>query len=322
MQINYVVDEFLAHRKHRNLAQSTIELYERLLNDWIEWRLLESYQSDIQTVSSQELQLFFTYLRKQHRPHARNSHRPAAKTVGMAINTIDTYYRIIRAFWRYCAVKRYITADQQNFFIDDSIPRPRQELTPRDTYSNEEIEKLLTAASFGENLEESWRDRAIILMFLESGMRSAELCSLTDHNTNIEKRRAQIRGKGGKWRWVYWDNEAARALEEYLKHRRGDKGGALFRGMNSRNDGHTLTPNAIRSLFRRLAAKAGIELIEGAPVHALRHKFAHRALDAGLPISNVAQLMGHSDIQTTLRYALEHPDELQKIHKRIFRQNS
>lgn len=318
MHIDQAICEFLTHRELRNVAKDTLTLYRRFLRDWTYWRISHHYPADIITVSIEELQKFFLYLRNDHRPHEGNSHRPPAKSKGMAPNTIDTYYRIIRAFWNFCGAKGYLNEGQKGFFSPDALPHPHIEITPRDTYSDKEIQDLLKAARGMENQEESWRNQAIILMLLESGMRATELCSLVDENVDVEKRRAFIRGKGGKWRWVFWHPPTDRALRNYLAHRRGEQGGPLFRGMNSRNDGKRLSRDAVRSMLRRLADIAGIELVEGAPIHAFRHTFAHDALDAELDISQLAQLMGHSNIQTTMRYVQEHPDKLQKIHAKMF----
>jgi site-specific recombinase XerD len=72
-------------------------------------------------------------------------------------------------------------------------------------------------------------------------------------------------------------------------------------------------------MFRRLAERAGVTLPRGAPVHALRHTFAHEALDAGIDISQVSQLLRHSNVETTMRYLREDPEALQEIYQQIHR---
>ena len=78
----------------------------------------------------------------------------------------------------------------------------------------------------------------------------------------------------------------------------------------------------MRSLIKRIAADAGIALPKGAPLHCLRHGFAHAALGNGADISEVSQLMGHASIITTMEYLRDDDDRLHDAYDRIFRQTA
>mgnify|MGYP001366459243 CR=1 FL=1 len=208
----------------------------------------------------------------------------------------------------------WLSADQAQYWANDRIPRPLgTEPEPRPYCEDDQFEALLEAAGDGAD-EKSARDRAILLLLWESGMRAGELCGLTDAQLDTRNRQASIVGKGRKRAWVFWGSRAGAALLRYIALRRGERGGALpvFRGVSSRNNGGPLTPNAVRLMIKAL----GVKLPKGAPVHFLRHAFAHRNLDAGLETSQVQQLMRHSSIETTLRYLLERPDRLRALHQR------
>lgn len=129
--------------------------------------------------------------------------------------------------------------------------------------------------------------------------------------------------RGGKFRWVFWGDRAAGALGAYLRVRGGGVGGALpfIRATSDRNRGGRLTRDAIRAHLKRVAASIGAKLPSSAPVHCFRHGFVHAALDAGLDISEVAQLAGHASIQTTMIYARRNKKRLQEAHRRIFRES-
>lgn len=296
--ITTALDAFLTHRRNKNVSPATLALYTRLLNRWQVWR---SDQGLSELLADVALTDFTGFL-------------GALLTEGKAPNTIDSYRRTLRAWWRFLAGEGLLSAAQAQFWANDRIPRPLgTDPEPRPFCEEEEFEALLAAAGDGAD-EKSARDRAILLLLWESGMRAGELCALTDAQLDMSKRRAMIIGKGRKRAWVFWGPRASAALLRYLALRQGERGEALpvFRGVSSRNNGGALTPNAVRLMVKRL----GLELPKGAPVHFLRHAFAHRNLDAGLETSQVQQLMRHASIETTLRYLKERPDRLQSLHRR------
>ena len=79
-----------------------------------------------------------------------------------------------------------------------------------------------------------------------------------------------------------------------------------------------MTPDAIRSIIKRIADDAGITLPQGCPVHWFRHSFAKRALEAGLDLSQVGQLLGHRNPKTTTRYLQEYPVRLKALYDVTF----
>jgi len=120
-------------------------------------------------------------------------------------------------------------------------------------------------------------------------------------------------------RYVFWHPVTTALLRQYLTVRRGPPGGPVIRGIGSRNSGHAMTPDSLRSWIKRLADRAGVALPKGSPIHSFRHTFAHDALTSGVDIAHVSQLMGHASLEITMRYVQEYPDMLQQIHARIGR---
>lgn len=296
MNLTAAIEQFLEHRKEKNISSSTFSLYKRLLTDWIEWRERETRPAELESVAVDDFRLFLAAL--------------AARE--LASNTIDSYRRVLRAFWRFLTGEGLLTDEQIRYWENNRIPRPiATDPEPRPYCEEEQFEELLAAAGDGAT-EKSARDRAILLMLWETGARAGELCALTDAQVDHRRRRALIMGKGRKRGWIFWGPRAAAALLRYIQLRRGPRGGPLIRGCSSRNNGGEMTPNALRLMVKSL----GVDLPKGAPVHFLRHAFAHRNLDAGLETSQVQQLMRHSSIETTLRYLKERPDKLQELHRR------
>lgn len=289
------ITSFLRHRKSKNVAPPTLLLYTRLLRHWRRWRETEQLSSALAMVAVDDFRSFLA----------------ALSAAGKAPNTVDSYRRTLRAFWRFLGGEGLLSEEQRGYWANGRIPRPLMgDPEPRPYCDEETLQALLLAAGDGAD-EESARNRAALLLLYESGARVGELCKLTDETVDHAQRRAQVLGKGRKRGYLFWGPRAAAALLRYLPLRRGKRGGPLFRGCNSRNNGAALTPNAVRLMVKGL----GVALPKGAAVHFLRHGFAHRALDAGLDISQVQQLMRHASPETTLRYLRERPERLQGLHR-------
>lgn len=319
MQLESAVEQFLEQRRLSGRAVNTICLYRRELTTWRRWREGQGLEAVTERIDLVELRGFFTYLRDTHTPHQDNPCRPAQVGKRLAPATIDSYWRTLRAFWRFLDGARLLTLEQREEFNPLQIPRPFVEEPPREACDDEIFDRLLAACGDGQT-EHSARNRAICLLLYESGMRIAELCSMDDDRIWLTQFRARIRGKGGKWRPVFWQTRGASALARYILLRRGKSGGPqpLFRGCSSRNNGGRLTPDAVRNSIKRLAHDAGIKLPPGAPLHFLRHGFAHAALEHGADISEVSELLGHASLTTTMRYLREDEDGRQERYERIF----
>lgn len=295
MKLTDATAAFLAHRRLKNVVPDTLRLYDRVLTSWRAWRDGRGLSDDLAAVALGDFTGFLAGL----------------SAADKAPNTVDSHRRILRAFWRFLEGEGALSEEQRLFWANNRIPRPLG-LQPdaRPYCEDEQFEDLLRAAGDGVT-EKSARDRAILLLLWESGMRAGEVCALEDHQVDTKKRRAWIVGKGRKRAWVFWGPRCNAALLRYQQLRRGPQFGPLLRGCSSRNNGGALTPNALRLMVKAL----GVVLPKGAPVHWLRHAFAHRNLDEGLDTSQVQQLMRHASIETTLRYVQERPDELQDLHR-------
>ena len=140
------------------------------------------------------------------------------------------------------------------------------------------------------------RNLAILLLFLDTGIRCAELVGLTMENLFLEDRCIKVMGKGMKERIVPFGDRTARALMRYLNVRPPAKGHTrVF--LNS--DGGPLTENAIKMVFERLAQKAGIPRLH---VHLLRHTMATNYLLSGGSIIKLQRILGHETMDMTRRY--------------------
>jgi site-specific recombinase XerD len=325
VEVEVVVDldsalvQFLDHRRLANCAPGTLRLYRRQLDVWRGWLTAETRPAAIPDLTIAELRDFAAYLRDSYVPYsdARSTRRPVLAR-GLSENTLASYHRTLRAFWGFLAIEGQLSSDQQRFFARITAPSVPED--PRPSVDEPTIKRLLSACGDGST-EESARNRAIISLLAETGMRISELCNLTDRVVEPQKKRARIlRAKGGKHRMVFWQPSGAAHLARYLLLRRGKTGGdmPLFRGCSSRNNGGSVTPDLVRATLKRIAKDARITLPKGAPLHAIRHGFAHAAIDNGAQITDLADLLGHADLETTRIYLRNDDDRLERAYQRIF----
>jgi site-specific recombinase XerD len=315
--IETATESFLQHRRLRGVSAGSLEIYTRWLHMWQAWRAQRELPPEVAAVTIDELRVFFDYLQHHHVPRRAKTNPAGRQYQGLAPATRDSIWRVLAMFWQYLADEDELTMKQTRFFHGGRIPRPQVPRQFRKACTQAIVDQLLAACVYASD-EHNARNQAIILLLFESGMRVSELCQLRDNDIQIDRRQALVRAKGNRQRYVFWGEPAAAALRRYFRVRSGPVGGALIRGCSSRNPGGPMTRDGIRSLIKRLAQEVGVQLPANAPVHWFRHGFAHAALDAGLDVSQVQQLLGHTSIKTTQIYLQESPDRLRHIHARIW----
>ena len=160
----------------------------------------------------------------------------------------------------------------------------------REALTSREVEKLRIAC--GTNI----RDNAVLELFLASGCRVSEVVSMRVEDMDLQAGCGKVLGKGKKGRMVFFNDRAMEYLERYLGDRRS---GAVI--LSKRAPYQGLKKNALENIIRKIAKKAGL----GKRVfpHLLRHTFATRALNKGMPLPTLCDLMGHSSVETTRIYA-------------------
>jgi site-specific recombinase XerD len=321
VDVSAAIEAFLTQRRTgRKVTPATLALYKRQLTRWKTWRAGQSVPATLSEISLDEFDRFFAHLTEEAIPHANNPRRPAVNRRGLAPETVATIWRVLRAFWRFCRQRGWVTAEQAHYFGRDGINTPPVPEEPRPVYDDAALAAVLQACGDGES-EESARDRAIVTLLWDTGLRIAELCGLDDSDVDLRLRRGRVRAetsKGKRTEPFFWTAVAAAELLGYLRYRRGRSGGPLLRGTTAKNNGGRLTPDSVRSRLKRLCDAADVELIEGSPLHGLRRAFIQRGIDKGLDISQASQFARHRDIRTTMRYARRQEETLADLYEQTY----
>lgn len=154
------------------------------------------------------------------------------------------------------------------------------------------------------------RDLAMIDLLYSTGIRVGELVNLNISDINFEERECIVFGKGDKERRVYFDAKAKLHLIAYLAGRHDDNP-ALFVTLDSPHNRLKISGVEIR--IRELGKRMNIEKIHP---HKFRRTMATRAIDKGMPIEQVQKILGHSQIDTTMQYAIVNQNNVKTAHRK------
>lgn len=168
-------------------------------------------------------------------------------------------------------------------------------------YSDEERELLLRHCK-------TLRDKAMMEFLYSTAVRVSELARLNREDVHFSTKDLIVFGKGAKERRVYINDRTNLYLREYLQSRTDDNP-ALFVGIKSPHE--RLTKAGIEDIIRRTAKRANVEK---AHPHRFRRTAATNALNRGMPVQEVAEFLGHSNLQTTMRYCTVSQESVKYHH--------
>ena len=154
------------------------------------------------------------------------------------------------------------------------------------------------------------RDIAMIDMLYSTGIRVGELVNLNITDVNLQQRECIVYGKGDKERRVYFDAKTKIHLQKYLDSRT-DSNPALFVTLDSPHARLKISGVEIR--LRELGRSLGLSRIHP---HKFRRTMATRAIDKGMPIEQVQKILGHSQIDTTMQYAIVNQNNVKTSHQK------
>ena len=212
--------------------------------------------------------------------------------------TVDNVRRNISSFFSWLEEEDYILKSPMRRIHKIKTKQPVKEIM-----SDEMIERLR------DNCRCS-RDLAMIDLLYSTGIRVGELVGLNISDIDFEERECVVYGKGDKERRVYFDAKAKLHLQNYINSRT-DTNPALFVTLDSPYERLKISGVEIR--VRELGRKLNIEKIHP---HKFRRTMATRAIDKGMPIEQVQKILGHSQIGTTMQYAIVNQNNVKTSHRR------
>ncbi len=212
--------------------------------------------------------------------------------------TIDNIRRILSSFFSWLEDEDYILKSPVR-----RIHRVKTGTNIKETYSDEALEFMR------DNCTEL-RDLAMIDMLASTGMRVGEMVLLNRDDIDFNERECIVFGKGSKERVVYFDARTKIHLQNYLESRTDDNH-ALFVSLKSPH--RRLKIGGIEVRLRELGKQLGLQKVHP---HKFRRTLATMAIDKGMPIEQLQQLLGHRKIDTTLQYAMVKQSNVKIAHRK------
>lgn len=212
--------------------------------------------------------------------------------------SVDNIRRNLSSFFSWLEEENYILKSPMK-----RIHKIKVDKVIKETYSDETLELLR------DNCD-CLRDLAIIDLLASTGMRVGELVKLNINDIDFENRECVVFGKGNKERPVYFDARTKIHLKNYLNSRI-DLDPALFVSLDAPHERLNISGVEIR--LRQLGRRLGIQKVHP---HKFRRTVATKAIDKGMPIEQVQSLLGHSQIDTTMHYAMVNQNNVKESHRK------
>ena len=277
-QMPDMVDLFLASKRVEGCSEKTLTYYKATIEASI-----SEIGKQIRHITTEDLRSYLTeYQRK------RQSSRV----------TIDNIRRILSSFFSWLEDEDYILKSPVR-----RIHRVKTSTVIKETYTDEALETMR------DNCTEL-RDLAMIDLLASTGMRVGEMVLLNREDIDFNERECIVFGKGDKERLVYFDARTKIHLQNYLASRT-DTEQALFVSLKAPHK--RLQIGGVESRLREMGKRLDIPKVHP---HKFRRTLATVAIDKGMPIEQLQQLLGHQRIDTTLKYAMVKQSNVKLAHRK------
>lgn len=272
------VELFLSAKRIEGCSDKTLNYYESTIR-----AMLYDLQKDVKYVVTDDIRRYLTEYQER---------KKSSKV------TIDNIRRILSSFFSWLEDEDYILKSPVR-----RIHKIKTGVNIKETYSDEALELMRDKCT-------ELRDLAMIDMFASTGMRVGEMVLLNINDIDFNERECVVFGKGSKERVVYFDARAKIHLLNYL-HSRTDNNPALFVSLKAPH--HRLKIGGVEKRLRELGKSLGLNKVHP---HKFRRTLATMAIDKGMPIEQLQQLLGHRKIDTTLQYAMVKQSNVKMAHRK------
>lgn len=272
------IQAFISAKRVEGCSEKTLTYYRKTIE-----AMAEKIAKVPQQITTEDLRKYLT---------AYQVRRGSSKV------TIDNIRRILSSFFSWL--------EDEDFILKSPIRRIHKVKTAKvikDTYTDEALELMRDHCA-------APRDLAIIDLLASSGMRVGEMVALNREDINFNERECVVFGKGSKERLVYFDARTKIHLKNYLDSR-ADGNPALFVSLKSPYE--RLQIGGVETMLRDLGRRLNLNKVHP---HKFRRTLATSAIDKGMPIEQVQQLLGHQKIDTTMHYAMVKQQNVKLAHRK------
>lgn len=273
-----LLELFLSAKRIEGCSEKSLKYYKTTIET-----MLFQLQKDVKQIVTDDIRTYLTEY--QNRKHSSRV-------------TIDNIRRILSSFFSWLEDEDYILKSPVR-----RIHKVKTGTSVKETYSDEALELMRDSCT-------ELRDLAMIDMLASTGMRVGEMVLLNREDINFNERECVVFGKGDKERIVYFDARTKIHLQNYLQSRK-DNNPALFVSLQSPHN--RMKIGGIEVRLRNLGNRLGLAKVHP---HKFRRTLATMAIDKGMPIEQLQQILGHRRIDTTLQYAMVKQSNVKIAHRK------
>ena len=273
-----VIEKFLSAKRVEGCSEKSLRYYKSTI-----MIMLGKVEKSIDHITTDDLREYLT---------AYQSEKNSSKV------TIDNIRRILSSFFSWL--------EDEDFILKSPVRRIHKVKTAKivkDTYTDEALELMRDSCTTA-------RDLAIIDLLASSGMRVGEMVSLNRDDIDFHERECVVTGKGNKERLVYFDARTKIHLQNYLNGRT-DTNPALFVSLKAPHD--RLMIGGVETRLREMGKRLNLPKVHP---HKFRRTLATSAIDKGMPVEQLQQLLGHQKIDTTMHYAMVKQQNVKLAHRK------
>jgi site-specific recombinase XerD len=288
-----LVNGFVLTKQTEGKSPRTVEFYSENLRRFLWYASKQDWSDDIRMLTEWHIREFLGYVANEKCRWGLEGNGSETSRIKVSHTTVHHYFVVLVNFFRWLVREGFL---KENPTDKIKVAKPKEKVIK--PYTNEEIKRMLAVCDKDYEHNARFlgsRNKAIILVLLDTGVRLSELIGMKMDDINISNGNIRVMGKGGKERVVRIGKVAQKALWRYLMHR-PDNGKELW--LNE--EGRPLTSSGVQSLIKRLKERAGVH--GSGSVHRFRHTFALNFLRADKNVFNLQYLLGHSELEMVRRY--------------------
>ena len=269
---------FLAAKRIEGCSEKSLKYYQATTQ-----AMLDGIGKPIKEIVTEDIRQYLTnYQRERHSSRV----------------TIDNIRRILSSFFSWLEDEDYILKSPVR-----RIHKVKTASNIKETYSDETLELMRDSCS-------EMRDLAMIDLLASTGMRVGEMVLLNRDDVDFAEQECVVFGKGDKERMVYFDARTKLHLQAYLESRNDDNPALI---VSLKAPFKRLSIGGVETRLRELGKQLGVHKVHP---HKFRRTLATMAIDKGMPIEQLQQLLGHKRIDTTLQYAMVKQSNVKLAHRK------
>ena len=249
--------------------------------------------TDVTRIGVSHIRAFLVHLRSQVKADQNNPNKHA-RDEPLSGLTIQGYVRTLKAFYSWVVREGYLDGNPMR-----RISTPRTPKVIIDTFTDAHIRTLLSAVDVSKPL--GVRDRCILLILLDTGVRLSELAGLRVSDIDLERGEFKVTGKGHKQRIVPMGGTVQKSLWRYLNRYRPAPSAPYVDSLLLNRSGAPMSADAIYRMVRRVGQRANIRRVRCSP-HTFRHTFAKNYLLNGGDVFSLQKILGHSSLEVVRLY--------------------